>query len=165
MENSMKIFISHSSKDIKYVKALVKLLCDIGVTERDLFCSSIAGFGIPLGENIYEYLEKEFKNNNLLVIFILSDNYYKSAACLNEMGAAWVLKKEYYSILLPGFNFTNIEGAIDPRKIAIKLGQDSYEFKDCLAQLREVIIKSLNLKKLSETRWEQSRDNFIKEVN
>lgn len=74
-------------------------------------------------------------------------------------------KKECYSILLPGFNFTNIEGTIDLRKISIKLGQDSYEFKDCLAQLREVITKSLDFKKMSETRWEPSRDNFIKEVN
>nr|WP_187307761.1 hypothetical protein [Ruminococcus sp. AF46-10NS] len=50
---------------------------------------------------------------------MLSDNYYSSVACLNEMGATWVLKKEYRSILLPGL-IQKIEGAINPNKIANK---------------------------------------------
>ena len=59
---------------------------------------------------------------------MLSDNYYKSPACLNEMGAAWVLKKEYRSILLPGFDYKEIEGAINPRKIGIKLDDDDLRY-------------------------------------
>lgn len=85
-----KIFISHSSKDVKYVEPIVELLADIGMTNDNLFCSSIPDYGIPLNQDIYEYLSSLFSENELYVIFVLSSNYYGSPACLNEMGAAWV---------------------------------------------------------------------------
>lgn len=161
IHTNTKIFISHSSKDIKYVEPLVNLLEKLGLTEKEIFCSSMPGYGIPVGENIYDYLAKEFQNNNLMVIFILSKNYYKSPACLNEMGASWVLKKKYYTILLPEFEFKKIDGAIDPRNLAIKLGPSSYDLKNRLAELRDIIINTFGLKKLLETRWETHRDEFI----
>lgn len=54
-----KIFISHASKDVKYVKELVDLLNDIGVqkTSKSIFCSSLPGYDIPHGESIYEFLK------------------------------------------------------------------------------------------------------------
>ena len=164
-DSNIKVFISHASKDIKYVKPLVELLTQMGLTEDNLFCSSVPGYGIPLSRNIYDYLAEEFRNNNLLVIFVLSENYYNSAACLNEMGAAWVLKKEYYTILLPDFEFKQIEGAIDPRKIAIKLGPASYELKHGLAQLRDIVSDTFSIRKLSESRWGTCRDRFLEEIN
>lgn len=163
--SNIKVFISHTSKDIEYVKPLVELLIQMGLSEENLFCSSVPGYGVPLGRNIYDYLAEEFRNNNLLVIFVLSENYYNSAACLNEMGAAWILKKEYYSVLLPDFEFKQIDGAIDPRKIAIKLGPASYELRHGLAQLRDVISDTFGLKKISESRWEACRDMFLETIN
>lgn len=160
-----KIFISHSSKDIKYVEPLVNLLDKIGLTEKEIFCSSMPGYGIPVGENIYDYLAKEFQSNNLMVIFILSKNYYKSPACLNEMGASWVLKKKYYTILLPEFEFKRIDGAIDPRNYAIKLGPSSYKLKNELAQLRDIVKTTFGLNGISEVRWETYRDKFIDEIS
>lgn len=165
LSNNTKVFISHSSKDIKYVNAIVEFLEKIGLSEKNLFCSSVPGYGIPLGKNIYDYLADEFRTNNLLVIFVLSDNYYNSPACLNEMGAAWILKNEYYSILLPNFEFKKIDGAIDPQKIAIKLGDNSYTLKHGLAQLRDIIISTFELDKSSETRWEAYRDRFIEQTS
>lgn len=107
---------SHASKDKNYVVKLVEFLEDLGVGEKDLLCSSVDGYGIPMDENIYDYLQKQFQENNLHVIFVLSENYYKSVACLNEMGAAWVLRQKYSTILLPGFKYEKIDGAIDSRK-------------------------------------------------
>ena len=119
-----KIFISHSSKDVKYVEPIVELLADIGMTNDNLFCSSIPDYGIPLNQDIYEYLSSLFSENELYVIFVLSSNYYGSPACLNEMGAAWVLKNEYTSILLPKFEYQEIDGAVNPNKIGMKLDDD-----------------------------------------
>lgn len=116
-----KIFISHSSKDVKYVEPIVELLADIRMTNDNLFCSSIPDYGIPLNQDIYEYLSSLFSENELYVIFVLSSNYYGSPACLNEMGAAWVLKNEYTSILLPKFEYQKIDGAVNPNKIGMKL--------------------------------------------
>lgn len=83
------IFISHSTKDSEYVASLVDLLRKIGFTDKDVFCSSYPGYGVPLGKNIYEFLKNCFKDYELFVLFVISkDNYYSSPASLNEMGAA-----------------------------------------------------------------------------
>ena len=98
-----RIFISHSSKDEKYVLTLANLLFAIGLKPEDIICSSVSGCSIPLNEDIYEFLRQQFQKQSLHVLFILSDNYYNSPASLNEMGAAWVVQACYTSILLPGF--------------------------------------------------------------
>lgn len=82
-EKPKKLFISHSQKDKKYVSAIVDLLVDIGLRSDEVFCSSVPGFGIPYGDDIYEVLKKQFVDYDLCVLFILSDNYYESAACLS----------------------------------------------------------------------------------
>ena len=87
-QKSPKVFISHSSQDKDYVSCIVDFLEDIGLTQEQLFCSSIPGYGIPLDEDIYDYLKQQFQEHNLHVILVLSDNYYQSVACMNEMGAA-----------------------------------------------------------------------------
>lgn len=160
-----KIFISHSSKDIKYVSALVELLCDIGLNADHIFCSSVPGYGIPLDYDIYDFLKQQFQQHNLHVIFVLSANYYESPACLNEMGAAWILQNNYTSILLPSFNFREIEGAINPRKIAIKLDGNPEDLKERLGQLKDNVITEFGLPNLPDTRWEKKRDLFIAESN
>lgn len=42
-ERANKLFISHSSKDAEYVKAVVELLEDIGLSEEEMVCSSVPG--------------------------------------------------------------------------------------------------------------------------
>lgn len=160
-----KIFISHSSQDKDYVVKLIDLLSDLGLSENQMFCSSAPGFGIPLDQDIYEYLREQFQNFDLHVIYILSDNYYKSAACLNEMGAAWVLRKRYTSILLPGFQRKKMKGAINPRQNSLKLDGDLADTKEKLGQLKDTLSKEFHLPKISDIRWEKKRDKFIKDIS
>lgn len=162
---SPKIFISHSSLDKDYVSDIVELLEDLGIRGNQLFCSSIPGYGIPLDEDIYDYLKQQFQEYDLHIIFVLSDNYYKSPACLNEMGATWVLQKRYTTILLPGFDFKEVKGAIDPTKIAIKLDGDSLDVKEKLGQLKNSIVQEFSLTSISDIRWEKKRDEFISKIN
>lgn len=162
---SPKIFISHSSLDKDYVSDIVELLEDLGIRGNQLFCSSIPGYGIPLDEDIYDYLKQQFQEYDLHIIFVLSDNYYKSPACLNEMGATWVLQKRYTTILLPGFDFKEVKGAIDPTKIAIKLDGDSLDVKEKLGQLKDSIVQEFSLTSISDIRWEKKRDEFISKRN
>lgn len=159
-----KVFISHSSGDKDYVEKIVELLTDIGMRSDQIFCSSIPGHGIPIGEDIYDYLRKEFVQNELCVIFVLSQNYYNSVPCLNEMGAAWVLQNKYYAILLPGFSFSEIEGAVNPRKIALKLDDDERELKEKLGELKRKFIDDYSLSTISDVKWEEKRDKFIKDI-
>lgn len=158
----MKIFISHSEKDKKIVKKFVDLLEDIGITEEQLFCSSVPGYWIPTGNDIYEYLEKQFNDNKLYVIFMLSDNYYTSPACLNEMGAAWIKKSYYQSILLPDFEFQDVKGAINPRAVSFKLDDiESLPYR--LNELKDRISENLTIS-ISNNKWERCRDTFIKSI-
>ena len=160
-QKSPKIFISHSSLDKEYVTCLVDFLESIGLTQEQLFCSSVPGYGIPLDEDIYDYLKRQFKEHNLHVILVLSNNYYQSVACMNEMGAAWVLQNKYTTILLPGFEFKEIQGAINPRQIGLKLDSDLTEIKEKLGQLKEVLSQEFGLSHIPDVRWEQKRDSFI----
>ncbi len=155
------IFISHSSKDKEYTKAFVDLLFGIGLNEDDIVCSSYPGLGVPLRASVYEWLVEKFQECDLHVFYFLSHNYYKSAASLNEMGAAWALKQKWDGILLPGFSFAEITGCIDPSQIGIKLDGDIDELKHRLGELKDDIVEEFGLRAVSATRWEKIRTEFI----
>lgn len=161
-----KVFISHSSEDLAFVKPLVELFAHIGLSVENMFCSSVTGYNIPLGNNIYDYLKKQFQDYDLRVIFMLSENYYNSTASLIEMGAAWILQQKYTSILLPQFNFEDIKGVIDQMQISIKLDSDKTELKSRLNELRNIFIQEFGLKTslALQNIWEVHRDEFIDKV-
>ena len=158
-----KIFISHSSNDEKLISKFVDLLVDMGLTKEDLFCSSVPDYGIPLNEDIYDYLASLFRNYDIYVIFMLSKNYYNSTACLNEMGAAWVLKSDYTSVLLPGFSYQEIKGAVNPNKIGFKLDDEDELLKRRLGELIRILAERTG-KSIPEMRWERKRNNFVEAI-
>ena len=138
----MKIFISHSSKNENYGNALVDLLTEVGINgERIIFTSNDA-YGIPIGQNIFNWL-KDRINEKPYVIYLLSPEYYASVACLNEMGAAWVVENEHTMIFTPNFNLSSYEfqnGAIDPREIGFFINN-----QDRLLAFIESLKKSFNV--------------------
>lgn len=162
-----KIFISHSSRDLAFVQPLVELFEHMGLNPENMFCSSVAGYNVPLDSNIYNYLKEQFQSYDLRVIFILSENYYNSPASLNEMGAAWVLQHKYTSILIPQFDFRDVKGVIDQMRISIKLDSEKYELKARLNELRDTIVDEIGLKlsPSSQNIWERHRDEFVDKVN
>lgn len=165
LEDKMKkVFISHASSDKPFVELLVNLLEDIGLSENEIVCSSIPGYGIPLGEDIYDWLSAQFQSCDLHIIFVLSENYYNSAACLNEMGAAWVLKQKYDTMLLPKFDFPQIKGAINPRQISIKLDSECAELNQHLNELKDRLIEEFELELPSASKWERHRNEFVEKV-
>ena len=163
-QKKTKVFISHSSEDQSYVWRIVDFIESIGLRNEQIFCSSVPGYAIPLNEDIFEHLKKQFQDFNIHVIFILSKNYYESVACMNEMGAAWVLQSKYTTVLLPGFDFDEIKGSINPRQIALKLDSDKMDIKEKLDQLKDMLISEFTLKPLQGVRWESKRDTFIMNI-
>ncbi|CAN7274478.1 toll/interleukin-1 receptor domain-containing protein [Rossellomorea sp. LjRoot5] len=157
-----KIFISHATKDKKYVGHLVQLLNDIGITKSDekIFCSSLPGYDIPYGESIYDFLKGELNNSNIMVLFVLSNNYYKSAACLNEMGAAWVTSKAQNFILLPNFNFNQISGAIDASKISFNMDDEHG-----LDKFKDKIVEIFELENINYKIWNEDKAKFLEFIN
>lgn len=120
-KGQVKVFVSHASADeviiTKFVKKVLSL--GLGLTEKDIAYTSEEAYGVEPGENIVKYLEKGI-NSASVVLLMISPNYKKSEVCLNEMGAAWALKKKCISIVLPGSDFTEL-GWISSLDKAVKM--------------------------------------------
>ena len=158
------LFISHSSADEEIASALVTMLRTLGFDKSNLFCSSVPGYDIAEGEDIYETLASKFIDYNIYVIFLLSENYYNSSACLNEMGATWVLKAKYSTLICPGFTIPEIKGAVNPYKMAVILG-DSKRVNGKLNQLKDHLIEFFGLPEIEDdTIWENDRNEFLKSM-
>jgi hypothetical protein len=122
----MKIFISHSSANKEYGNALVELLRGVGISENEIIFTSNIAYGIPIGQNIYNWLKSQISEKPF-VIYLLSKEYYSSIACLNEMGAAWIIENEHAMLFTPNFELSSKEfqnGAIDPRKIGFYINDE-----------------------------------------
>lgn len=156
------VFVSHSHYDKDVAEALVDLLENIGFDSSNLFCSSVDGYGIGLSEDIFETLRTLFNQHNLYVIFIHSPRYYKSAVSLNEMGAAWVLRTDFCSILTPDIDFNELEGVVDSSTISIKV--DNADAPARLTQLKDKLTQVFGLKGIDSIKWERKRNAFLKRV-
>ena len=164
-EREKKIFISHATKDKDYVAAIVNLLESLGFIEDEIICSSIPPYCIPLDNSVFDWLANKFQHCDLHVIFALSKTYYRRPVCLNEMGAAWAMKHRWTAILLPGFEFNEISGCIDPAQVSIKLddtNKDTLNYR--LGELKDNLISEFGLRKISPSFWEKKRNEFLKHI-
>lgn len=159
----MKVFVSHSSKDRYFVEALVQLLEFIGLDDKTLFCSSVQGYGIGFNKDIFNTLREQFEKHDLYVIFVHSPHFYDSHASLNEMGAAWVLKTDFCSFLVKGFDYADMDGAIRPNeRVSIKVDND--DAKSLMNDFKDQICQKFGLKCKNGIVWEVRRDEFLKVV-
>lgn len=161
---SPMIFLSHKSDDKKYGDALEKFIMGLGVKRDQLIYTSHPLHKIPIDENIYEYLRKNI-NRDLFMIILWSDKYLESPACLNEMGAAWVVQCDYTNIYVPTFSFGNPkyhECAVDTRKMGAVLNGDAH-CKQNMIELKNKIEVLFNLNN-DESQVTFLLDTFITEI-
>lgn len=156
-----KIFISHSSKDIDFVKSYVEniLLLGLDIPSDRIFCSSMEGQGVKSGQYIPDRLKEEINKSSLVLLFV-SKNYKSSEICLNEVGAAWAtLKKEsVIPLLLPNTEFSEL-GFLDLSRLGLKCYEREGILKliqDCKDELNP----SFNLEKLHE-----KIEDYLGEIN
>lgn len=76
------------------------------------------------------------------------------------MGAAWLIKSEYQVVLLPGFDYTEISGTLNPRTIGFKL-DDKKNRNHSLNEMKDNILKKLELPPVDQNIWERYRDKFL----
>ena len=108
------------------------------------------------------FLHKLFVDHELFVIFVQSPHYYESVVSLNEMGAAWVLKTNYCSILTKEMCKEEMKGVVDSNTIFIKV--NTPEATARLNDLKKTLTEIFNLKLISESTWERKRNMFLKTV-
>ena len=162
-EKSPMVFISHSSKDKSFVEALVDLLESLGLTKNNLFCSSVDGYGISLGRDIFETIRGLFYEHELYVIFIHSPRYYESHVSLNEMGAAWVLKTDFCSILTKDMEFKDMKGVVNNSTLSIKVNSEDAPAR--LTEMKDRLVNMIGLIPIDEIKWERKRKNFLRLVS
>jgi TIR domain len=153
-----KVFVSHAHSDKDIVQELVAILELIGLRHNQIFCTAVPGYGIPLGDNLFERLKAEL-NDNAAVIFVLSDNFYNRPICLAEMGAAWVLSSSHAPVIVPPFKYNQIEGVIK-NTIAITINN-----ADDLNLLAEWVAKEFGITIASGSRWEHNRARILGQIN
>lgn len=159
-----KVFLSHNSHDKKYGDALRNLLISLGLKKEQLIYTSHPLHKIPEGNNIFDYLRQNIQKD-ILVIFLWSNEYLKSAACLNEMGAAWIIESDYINIYTPDFDFNDPQYhncAVDTKKMGVVLKNDEH-CKMGMVELKQKLIRNLEIE-IDEREWIFSLDEFMKNI-
>ena len=152
-----KIFISHSHKDKKIVEIFVLILQDIGIAPENIFCSSLEGYGTPLGKDFTNDIKSRL-NEEVLAFFILSENFYTSAMCLIEMGAVWVQTNDHISVTIPPFKFEQMQGVFQYFK-----GMSINQEKD-LDMLKETLESKFNITPQRSLVWAPRRDASLRNI-
>ncbi|WP_234856393.1 toll/interleukin-1 receptor domain-containing protein [Acinetobacter junii] len=153
-----KIFISHATKDKEIVEEIIDLLEMIGINPTQIFCSSFEGYGIPLGNNFLDTIKEEL-SAEVLVLFVLTKNFYESKVCLCEMGAAWALSKAHIPIVVPPLSYSDIQGVI-PLTQGLLINDIPK-----LNSLKEKLEKDFSIEQnIALNNWERKRDRFLANI-
>ena len=154
-----KIFISHSSKDVKCVSMFVNqiLSLGIGISLDDIFCTSIEDLGIKNGEDIRKHIQDNIRGAEYAFLMI-SDNYKASEICINEMGAVWAYDAKVRLYMLPGAKFDKIGWLCDTRKA------QNLSSAVALDQLYIEMRSHFGITTDNFEHWSRIREEFVKSV-
>jgi len=153
-----RVFISHAAKDEALVEEIVDLLDGgIGLHPDDIFCSSLPGMGIPTGEDFVAYIKSQVTNPEV-VLLVLSQEFFKSQFCNNEVGASWALDLSVYPLLVPPVGYGDLRGVLSGKQAA------KLDDKEKLNDLRDDLTERLSLKPLRTSHWERKRDKFLSKL-
>ena len=155
------VFISHRGSQEAFVTALVSLLERCGFTNENLFCSSVPGYNIGLDEDIIETLKKKFLDFNIYVVYVFSTDFFDSAYCLNEMGAAWVLQVDNSIIITRDMDESKIDGVVEKNKTRVSFMESDIKLQSRMIELRNKLTDFAGLPRVSEIDWLRHYSEFI----
>jgi len=99
---SMKIFVSHSSKDKAIAEAFVNLIkTALNIPSKDIRCTSVEGYKLPAGADSNEQLRSEVFDCEVFVA-LLSPTSMKSMYVMFELGARWGTRRHLVPIRVGG---------------------------------------------------------------
>jgi TIR domain-containing protein len=154
-----RVFISHAAKDKSLVDPFVDLLVTgVGLTNNQVFCTSVEGLGIPAGKNFIQVIKSEIQNPELVIV-LLSPNYYESVFCLCELGASWALSHEAHPLLVPPLEFRDVKDVltgVQLEKVDDPVG---------LSNLRDHICALFDIKDVPTARWDAKKNGFLEKLN
>ena len=152
-----KIFISHCVEDVLLVQKFTEDILEIGLgikTGEEVFNISIEGAGINNGEDFKKRIEAELKTAKI-VIQIITENYKKSEACLNEMGAAWILGIQVIPFILEPISYNTV-GFIHNTNQQLKINNKE-DILSFVSQNKNLLHSNYN-----DTKLHRKIDEFLK---
>ena len=150
----MALFISHAQADKPLLDKFVDLLqTGLDISQKDIFCTSLEGLGIPRGQNFVSFIREKMADANF-VIMMITPRYYESAFCLCELGATWITGLDTFPILVPPLGYESLKAVL----IGVQSG--AINDKDALNELRDRLTTA-GLATAKTGRWESKRDEFI----
>jgi hypothetical protein len=108
--STLRLFISHSSKDVGYVEALINLLrSGLNLPADQIRCTSVDGYRLPAGADSKATLRGEIHASEAF-IGVVSKDSLQSQYVMFELGARWGAGKHLIPLLAPGTTFQDLSG-------------------------------------------------------
>ena len=108
----IRLFISHSSRDSKFVQSLVVLLrTALSLSSTQIRCTSIDGYRLPGGADTDQQLKKEVHDADSF-IGVISPESIKSLYVAFELGARWGAGRSLIPLTAPGTDANILGGPL-----------------------------------------------------
>jgi hypothetical protein len=155
-----KIFISHASADSGVADLLRDTLILGGVPADRLFYSSARGSGIPAGRDVQTRLRLELQDARM-VVELISPTFLRRPMCLIELGAAWVLEKSTYPIVVPPL--TRDEAVRNIGNVHMGQLKEDRDIEEVFDELHDRLTNELQIT-LRTTDWNRASRDFKRRI-
>lgn len=140
LSNATKmIFISHKTDCKEFGKLLIDVFLEVyPPIKSSIIFSSDSDFGVPQGQDIFEYLKTCFRKD-MHVIFLFSKSFYDSNVCLAEAGVAWGTNKQYTNFVID-IGFGDVSEPINSnQKGAVLVNLQEQDYKDFAKEVIRIL--------------------------
>ena len=152
-----KVFLSHAAADDALAAEFTRLLASgLGITGKEVFCSSLPGRKIPGGFNFVDHIKKSLEDSQVVVLLI-TENYLVSQFCLAEIGASWIFKDQVVPVVVPPITYARLIATLSIQQ-AWKLNDD-----DGLNGIADDICNALNIE-TNHAQWGVEKKAFLNKI-
>ena len=108
----IRVFISHSSKDVEIAKEVIQLIhTALGLKTADIRCTSVDGYRLPAGASTDEQLKVEIFDSEVF-IGLVSTESMRSHYTLFELGARWGAGRKMVPLLIDSEGSKMLQGPL-----------------------------------------------------
>jgi hypothetical protein len=108
----IRVFISHSSKDVEVAKEVIQLLhTALGLKTTDIRCTSVDGYRLPAGASTDEQLKVEIFDSEVFIGLVSTDSM-RSHYTLFELGARWGAGRKMVPLLIDNEGSKMLQGPL-----------------------------------------------------
>jgi len=152
------VFVSHATVDSELVEQFVDIILkNCGLTEADIFVSSIPGMDIPAGRDLLAAVRTEVSETTL-VIALITPTYPTRPVCVAELGAAWGVAGKLLPILAPGINRNQLDGVLTGMKV------EYLDQEKALDEIAARIEAETGRRPESQASWTRAKKKWLRHV-